>query len=420
MKRLIILILLALLLLPLHAQNFTKIKYDQHITVSKSADDSVYSVQIDSPATGMVLLIDKADSYEGSYVIIDGDTTMLAVDDENDGNVDRMFSNLILFNSRVNCFLLYPAGINHEITFYYIDARMKEPTKKPTEVKKKSADCSAPDMIEQSIWREGLPAPDYERINQKVWNVIIHHTAGSNSDTNYTEVIRNIYIYHTQIQGWSDIGYNYLIAPNGNIFKGRDPGIYEQDNVKGAHFCASNSGTMGVSVMGDYTDIVPSDTALYSLIELLSWKLGKEHLNPLGSSYHPLNPELATIAGHRDGCATECPGSAFYALFNDIRNEVMEEFNQCGYFISSLNPLVQSNEGIKIYYNNDLIRLFSERSGIETISVFDMLGRSIPFEIAGKSNEEIQIKMTPQSTGIYLIFCQTSTGYFSEKILIDW
>ena len=66
---------------------------------------------------------------------------------------------------------------------------------------------------------------------------MVHHSAGSNTNSNYTQVVRDIYLYHTQVNGcWSDIGYNYLVAQDGSIYNGRDPGALEQDDVLGRSF----------------------------------------------------------------------------------------------------------------------------------------------------------------------------------------
>jgi hypothetical protein len=272
-------------------------------------------------------------------------------------------------------------------------------------------------MTDQTEWRSGLPAPDYERINQKVFNVIVHHTAGSNSDTNYTDVVRNIYVYHTQIRLWSDIGYNYLIAQNGTIFKGRDPGEYEQDNVMGAHFCNNNAGTMGISMMGTYTDIVPTDTALGSLISLATWKLGKEGIDPLGKHAHPLNTELPSIAGHRDGCSTECPGNALYPLLDTIRNKVLTLFNACGYTVNTAQTISDNLHKLFIRTLGNQVELDPGNSSIEFVRLYDLTGRQVYFKDFKNEPGEAILKMNFIPKGIFIIICKTSNAYYSEKIL---
>jgi hypothetical protein len=192
-----------------------------------------------------------------------------------------------------------------------------------------STDCELNDVIQQSEWRLGLPEPSYSRIFTDTGNMIIHHSAGSNNITDFTQAVRDIYIYHTVENGWSDIGYNYLVAPNGMIYAGRDPDIGEQDKVMGAHFCGSNSKTMGICLIGNYETIEPTSELLQSLESLLSWKAFKDDLQVLDSDFHPLNPELGVIAGHQDGCSTFCPGENVYAKLQQIRENVNSELVIC-------------------------------------------------------------------------------------------
>ena len=160
-------------------------------------------------------------------------------------------------------------------------------------------------------------------------HVIIHHSAGSNTNTNYTQVVRDIYLYHTEVNGWSDIGYNYVIAQDGTIFKGRDPDTGAQDDVRGAHFCGKNSNTMGICLLGTYTTISPTEDAVNALHSLITWKLDKEGLNPQGFSPLADIAELGVVAGHRDGCATLCPGQKTYDQLVAYRTKIEELLNNC-------------------------------------------------------------------------------------------
>ena len=93
------------------------------------------------------------------------------------------------------------------------------------------------------------------------------------------------------------------------------------DNVRGAHFCGKNTGTMGVCLLGNFVFVTPQQAALDKLDELLLWKLHKESLIPIDSARHTLpgGNYLPTIAGHMDGCATECPGALLYAEIPGLR-----------------------------------------------------------------------------------------------------
>jgi len=159
-----------------------------------------------------------------------------------------------------------------------------------------------------------------------VTHLIVHHTAGSNTASDWSAVVRSIWNFHIFTNGWSDIGYNYLIDPNGVIYEGRAGG----DNVIGAHFSCQNSGTMGVALLGTFTSVQPSTTALNSLKEILSWKADQRSIDPSASTFHNgMQQALQNISGHRDGngltrscTATECPGETLYPLLPNLRTEI--------------------------------------------------------------------------------------------------
>jgi hypothetical protein len=277
-------------------------------------------------------------------------------------------------------------------------------------------------MIDQQVWREGLPEPDYERIIHDVGNIIIHHSATSNDLTDYTNVIRNIYLSHTQVNEWSDIGYNYVIAQDGTIYKGRDPDIFEQDNVMGAHFCSSNSGTMGICILGNYMDICPTQKSLDALINLLTWKAAKDSLNPYGTNAHPLNPDLHVIAGHRDGCSTLCPGDSLYENLGYLRQETSNKLRNCGYdyFSSLVNN--RSLPEIKIFHYPDgkTVCISIKGNNVNKIYLTDLQGRFISiFNVYKSANSQYYFHTDDLAPGIYFIVIIHDKGIFTEKININ-
>jgi hypothetical protein len=157
---------------------------------------------------------------------------------------------------------------------------------------------------------------------ETVTHLIVHHTAmGVEApDSDWHELVRSIWKFHVFERGWTDIGYNYLIDPNGMIYEGRSGG----DNVVGAHFSGVNDGTMAVALLGDFSLAAPAAEALNSLKEVLAWKCDQCGLDPEGISLHEASQLiLNTISGHRDGPkATECPGEALYLSLPAIRAEV--------------------------------------------------------------------------------------------------
>lgn len=221
--------------------------------------------------------------------------------------------------------------------------------------KTKKSNCDKPQTISQGEWRVGLPAPKPGRKSTTVKHCVIHHSAGSNTDTNYVNAIRNIYLLHTQSNGWDDIGYNFVIAQDGTIFSGRDAlGSGDEDNIQGAHFCAKNSGTMGVCLLGNYNTKSPTPSTLGSLTALLTWKLHKENLSTFDAFAHPdaLGQDLETITMHRSGCPTACPGDSTAQIMDKIRTDVQTALHQCGDVVSVAAPLVKKKRVHLIIYPN--------------------------------------------------------------------
>jgi uncharacterized protein with LGFP repeats len=145
-------------------------------------------------------------------------------------------------------------------------------------------------------------------------------------------MLRSIYAYHVKSNGWSDIGYNYLVDRFGRIWEGRYGGITKA--VLGAHTGGFNTDSFGTSLLGTFTTAVPPDAMLGSLEQLFAWKLGAYYREPLGKAtlrsggggtskyaagtYH----EFDVVSGHRDAGNTSCPGSATYARMGQIRTAV--------------------------------------------------------------------------------------------------
>ena len=127
-------------------------------------------------------------------------------------------------------------------------------------------------------YRSGAPSYGVVRC------AFVHHTVNANTYTRAQApaLVRGIYYYHTQVNGWRDIGYNFLIDRFGTIYEGRYGGVAKA--VIGAQVLGFNSMSTGVSLIGTFETVAPSHAALASLERLLAWKLDLSHLNPLGTA----------------------------------------------------------------------------------------------------------------------------------------
>lgn len=179
-----------------------------------------------------------------------------------------------------------------------------------------------PGVITRAQWgaNEAYMTWDPEYASPK--KQIVHHTVTSNSDPDPAATVRSIYYYHAVSLGWGDIGYNYLIDQQGRIYEGR----YGGNGVVGGHALGWNTGTIGISALGNYeqSGITP---AMYSaFVELMSWKSNQNQIDPNGSDllngvYKP------NYMGHRDSYSTACPGGNLYAYLPAFRSEAAARYS---------------------------------------------------------------------------------------------
>ncbi len=200
-----------------------------------------------------------------------------------------------------------------------------------------SAGPGKPPVVSRTAWGspdgQGSRArPAYYPVN----HIIIHHTADGNTlspgQPNWAARVRAIWSYHAITRQWGDIGYNYLIDPNGVIYEGRAGG----DDAVGFHDTA-NYGSMGIALIGTYSGVAPTPAAQEALVRLIAWKAAQKDIDPLGRSYYygcsrsskclPFNPGaiVPNIAGHRQVTPghTTCPGDATMAILPDLRNRAL-------------------------------------------------------------------------------------------------
>jgi hypothetical protein len=176
-----------------------------------------------------------------------------------------------------------------------------------------------PEVLRRNQWganeglRRGSPA------FAKIGRFVVHHTATANNDPNPAATVRAILSWHTSGNGWNDIGYNYLIDQQGRIYEGRYAGggatpgeNSSKRGVIGAHAVGANTGSVGISMLGNFVGSRPSEAQLTSLKRLIAWG-GDRYNVDLGNS--------GNVVGHRDVGQTTCPGDGAYNLLGQVRDD---------------------------------------------------------------------------------------------------
>ena len=135
----------------------------------------------------------------------------------------------------------------------------------------------------------------------KTDKIVIHHT-GNPTDDNLSAIA--IHSSH-QAQGWSGIGYHYVVRKDGTVEEGRPHWTI------GAHTYGDNSHTLGIHVCGNFEIGQPTDAQIESLAMLIS-----------GLAYDyglPINDQ--TVVAHRDLMPTACCGKNLYEQLDTVRGK---------------------------------------------------------------------------------------------------
>jgi hypothetical protein len=188
-----------------------------------------------------------------------------------------------------------------------------------------------PAIITRSAWGGDAVKPRGAPSYGDVQVAFVHHTVSANDygPQDSAGIVLAMAKYHRDTNGWNDLGYNFVVDKYGQIFEGRAGGIDQA--VIGAQAQGYNSHSTGIANIGTFTDAGQSDVALDALARLIAWKLplhgapvsGQIVLTSGGGNlnrYKSGTPvTLERISGHRDGDATECPGTALYAQLPALR-----------------------------------------------------------------------------------------------------
>jgi uncharacterized protein with LGFP repeats len=191
------------------------------------------------------------------------------------------------------------------------------------------------DQIGADLWPEEYYTPK---------KFVIHHTAGEKANENPMAYLRAIQYYHAKDRGWGDIGYNYLIDSQGNIYEGRKGG----DGVVAGHAYLRNRNTIGIAILGCYdnqdnqkknstcnTPTQLTEETKIALNKLIAAKSREFNIDPLAESeFH--GQILPNVIGHKDVGNTTCPGNLIYETLPQTRQLAYNVLQELGGYKKSL------------------------------------------------------------------------------------
>jgi len=283
-----------------------------------------------------------------------------------------------------------------------------------------------PEILGREAWWGNLPAeelePDYTPKQISITHAAVHHTVTANRPPDPPQVMRQIWDWHVNDNGWLDIGYNFLIDHEGTIYQGRYNPWLANTDVRGAHAGNANSQSTGLALLGQFEpgaspDVGdPASLALDALVKMISWRFGQNDINPMGSAVIPVNPggtrNLPTIFGHRDVSATACPGDNLYTLLPGIWTEV-----EIGEPVVEIAPFELKQNFPNPFRESTTIPFALEEEQLVEIVLYSVRGREVSSLFLGELDEgEHDIPFSPGdlSSGVY--FYEIIAGEFRQMM----
>ncbi|KAK2575090.1 hypothetical protein KPH14_008820 [Odynerus spinipes] len=169
-----------------------------------------------------------------------------------------------------------------------------------TEIETPSTATAAPNIISRQGWGARSPKTAIPALKENPPKyVIIHHsaTAGCTTQAICQARVRSFQNYHMDNKGWQDIGYNFLVGEDGNVYEGRGWGKH------GAHSVQYNSKSIGICIIGNFVSSVPNPAAVRATQNLIAYGVANGKIQ---SDYK--------LLGHRQTAQTTCPGNSLYDL----------------------------------------------------------------------------------------------------------
>lgn len=165
------------------------------------------------------------------------------------------------------------------------------------------------DLVPRKEWQARSPSGAYSKMPPTVEGVKVHYTGGFVSPSLLTNhklcelEVREIQAMHMDSRDWLDIGYSMCVCPHRKVFVGRGVGVIPAANGPGLN--SNHYAVLGLVGNSGLTE--PNDAMIAGIRDAITY------LRKYGRAGND-------IKGHRDGYATDCPGS----LYTYVRNGTFE------------------------------------------------------------------------------------------------
>lgn len=169
------------------------------------------------------------------------------------------------------------------------------------------------EILNRETWDANPPRYYKEHIPNRI--TIHHEGTRFDKEKNAAEHIKNVQVWGMgPDRSWTDIPYHFMIAPDGNIYEGRN--VFTTGETATTY---DPEGHLLITCLGNFEEQEVTDEQLNSLINLIAHCCKKYQISP------------ETIAAHKDYAETLCPGKNLYKYIEN------------GYIISKVNEQLSPN-----------------------------------------------------------------------------
>lgn len=179
--------------------------------------------------------------------------------------------------------------------------------------------------------------------------IVIHHVGDMDRDVPASE----IHQWHLN-NGWSGIGYHFVIRKDGTVERGRP------ESKIGSHCLNHNSYTIGINVVGDLEKNNPTQQQLESLYKLVADMCEK----------YKITPSSTTIVGHKDKMSTTCPGKNMYSKIPTVITKVKTLLGTKAVSSNSMPTLKLGSKGESVKYLQNQLKKKGYKLYTDTYGVF--------------------------------------------------
>jgi hypothetical protein len=158
----------------------------------------------------------------------------------------------------------------------------------------------------RSTWTNGQPKMHLSKPMNGVQLITVHHdalnSAGKRGRAFAIDRLARVRREHLSRDAtWVDIGYHYIIDPDGQVWEGRPL------SIEGAHVARTNDHNMGIMVMGNFDEHRPTQAQIDTLDAFLVQQMTTHRVG------------VKNLYTHQELKSTACPGRNLQAYMRQTR-----------------------------------------------------------------------------------------------------